>query len=201
MLLGLRMQLQLLKLESEAYEEGIMLLSSEDDGDEVSIGFAKDKGIPKAEEGWESMYIDDVLVESGIKGADLDTFLTRCHSPECPVNPLTFEEVEKKYGYLKCWSRAERRLMFDRINSKLGEMFQQYMKHHLHPSVKSVGKWNIGDVEDSLRKSLVSQNMDAGETVVAGECEWQEWSDDMDVIGREIERWLVDELVAEVMAG
>ncbi|MBA0567333.1 hypothetical protein Golob_012076 [Gossypium lobatum] len=196
---SLRMQLQLLKLESEAYEEGIMLLTSEDEGDEVSIGFTEDKGIPKAEEDWESMYIDDILVESGINGADLDTFLARRHSPECPVNPLTFEELEKKYGNLNSSSRAERRLMFDRINSKLGEIYQQYMKHHLHPRVKSVRKWSIGDVEDSLRKSLVSQNMDAGETVLAGECQWLESSDNMDVIGREIERWLVDELVAEVV--
>ncbi|KAL1175730.1 hypothetical protein V6Z11_A04G108600 [Gossypium hirsutum] len=200
---SLRMQLQLLKLESEAYEEGIMLLSSEDEGDEVSIGFTEDKGIAKAEEDWESMYIDDVLVESGINGDDLDTFLARCHSPECPVNPLTFEELEKKYGILNSWLRAERRLMFDGINSKLGEIYQQYMKHHLHPRVKSVRKWNIGNVEDNVRKSLVSQNVDAGETVLAGECQWLESSDDMDVIGREIERWLVDELVAEVvkMAG
>ncbi|TYH77347.1 hypothetical protein ES332_D04G147700v1 [Gossypium tomentosum] len=196
---SLRMQLQLLKLESEAYEEGIMLLSSEDEGDEVSIGFTEDKGIPKAEEDWESMYIDDILVESGINGADLDTFLARCHSPECPVNPLTFEELEKKYGNLNSSSRAERRLMFDRINSKLGEIYQQYMKHHLHPRVKSVRKWSIEDVEDSLRKSLVSQNMDAGKTVLAGECQWLESSDNMDVIGREIEIWLVDELVAEVV--
>ncbi|XWS66997.1 hypothetical protein CRYUN_Cryun05aG0248800 [Craigia yunnanensis] len=202
---GLRMQLQLLKQESEAYEEGTMLLSSDDEGDEVFVGFPKDKGIPMAEENWESVYIVDVLVDSGIDGADLDTFLAACHSPECPVNPVVFEELEKKYCKLNSWSRAERRLMFDRINSKLLEIYQQYMDQH--PWVKSARKispqWNIGELEDSLRKSLVSQNkklhMDAGEMVLAGECQWLELREDMDVIGREIERLLLDELVAEVV--
>ncbi|XP_022767476.1 uncharacterized protein LOC111311906 isoform X2 [Durio zibethinus] len=202
---GLRMQLQLLKLESEAYEEGTMLVSSDDDGDEVSIGFAEDKGTPRAEENWESVYIVDVLVDSGINGADLDTFLGTWHSPECPVNPLVFEELEKKYCNLNSWSRAERRLMFDRINSKLLEIYQQFIGQH--PWVKSarkmIPKWSIGEPEDSLRKSLVSENknlqMDAGEIVLAGECEWLDLEEDIDVIGREIERLLVDELVAEVV--
>ncbi|XP_022744441.1 uncharacterized protein LOC111295275 isoform X2 [Durio zibethinus] len=204
---GLRMQLQLLKQESEAYEEGTMLLSSDDEGDEVSVGFAEDKGIPKTEENWESVYIVDVLVDSGIDGADLDAFLAACHSPECPVNPLVFEELEKKYCNLNSWSRAERRLMFDRINSKLLEIYQQYMDQH--PWVKSARKltpqWSMRELEDSLRKSLVSQNkklqMDAGEMVLAGECQWLDLREDIDVIGREIERLLVDELAAEIVSG
>ncbi|XWS55720.1 hypothetical protein CRYUN_Cryun09bG0024600 [Craigia yunnanensis] len=204
---GLRMQLQLLKLESEAYEEGTMLLSSDDEGDEVSVGFAEDKGIPRAEENWECVYIVDVLVDSGIGVADLDTFLAACLSPECPVNPLVFEELEKKYCSLNSWSRAERRLMFDRINSKLLEIYQQYMDQHpwLKSARKIIPKWNIGELEDSLRKSLVSKNkklhMDTGEMVLSGECQWLDLREDIDVIGREIERLLVDELVAEVAAG
>ncbi|XP_021289669.1 uncharacterized protein LOC110420616 isoform X2 [Herrania umbratica] len=201
---GLRMQLQLLKLESEAYEEGTMLISSDDDVDEVSVGFAEDKGMPRAEENWESVYIVDVLVNSGINGANLDTFLATWHSPECPVNPSVFEELEKKYCNLNSWSRAERRLMFDRINSKLLETYQQYIDQH--PWVKSarkiIPKWNIGELEDSLRKSLVGQNkklhMDAEEMVLAGESQWLYLREDIDVICREMERLLVDELVAEV---
>ncbi|XVF76577.1 hypothetical protein PTKIN_Ptkin13bG0276900 [Pterospermum kingtungense] len=206
---GLRMQLQLLKQESEVYEEGTLLLSSDDEGDEVSVGFPDDKGTPRAEdlENWKAVYIVDVLVDSGIEGADLDTFLAAWHSPECPVNPLVFEELEKKYCNLSSWSRAERRLMFDRINSKLVEMYQQYKDQH--PWVKSARKitpkWNVGELGDSLHKSLVSQNrklhIDAGEVALAGECQWLDLREDIDVLGREIEKLLVDELVAEVVAG
>ncbi|XP_039066041.1 uncharacterized protein LOC120211612 [Hibiscus syriacus] len=206
---GLRMQLQLLKLESEAYQEGSMLLSSDDDGDEASVGFAEYQGIPRDEENWESMYMVDILVDSGINGVDPDTFLATWNSPECPVNPLIFEQLEKKYRILNPWSRAERRLMFDMINSKLLEMYQQYMDQHLHPSMKParkiVWKWNTDELKEHLRKSLVMQNMElhtvAGKMVLAGEWQWLESREDIDVICREIEKLLVDELAAEVMAG
>ncbi|MBA0551467.1 hypothetical protein Golob_022351 [Gossypium lobatum] len=190
---GLRMQLQLLKLETEAYEEGTVLLSSDDDGDRVSIQFAT------AEKNLESVYIVDVLVDSGINGADLDTFLATWHSPECPVNPTVFEELEKKYHNLNSWSRAERRLMFDRINLKLLEIHQQYIDQFpwiKKPVRKIIPKWNILELEDGLHKSLVSENKKPDmDTEV---CEWSNSRDDIDVIGNEIERLLVDELVGEV---
>ncbi|KHG20894.1 Afadin [Gossypium arboreum] len=191
---GLRMQLQLLKLETEAYEEGTMLLSSDDDGDRVSIQLAT------AEKNLESVYIVDVLVDSGINGADLDTFLATWHSPECPVNPTVFEELEKKYHNLNSWSRAERRLMFDRINLKLLEIHQQYTDQFpwiKKPVRKIIPKWNILELEDSLHKSLVSENKKPDmDTEV---CEWSNLRDDFDVIGKEIERLLVDELVGEAV--
>ncbi|KAA3464922.1 Afadin [Gossypium australe] len=184
------MQLQLLKLETEAYEEGTMLLSSDDDGDRVSIQLAT------AEKNLESVYIVDVLVNSGINGADLDTFLATWHSPECPVNPTVFEELEKKYHNLNSWSRAKRRLMFDRINSKLLEIRQQYIDQFpwiKKPVRKIIPKWNILELEDSLHKSLVSENKKPD--MDAEVCEWSNLRDDIDVIGKEIERLLVDELV------
>ncbi|TYI65761.1 hypothetical protein E1A91_D09G179400v1 [Gossypium mustelinum] len=203
----LRMQLRQLKLESEAYEDGTLLLSSDDDSNEVSVGFAEENGRPKAEENWESVYIVDVLVGSGIDGAELDTFIAAWHSPECPVNPLVFQQLEKKYCSLNYRSRAERRLMFDRINSKILEMYQEYNDQPpwMISGKKIIPTWNIRELEDSLHKSLVSQNkirqMDVGEMVLAGECLWLDLRWDIDTIGRGIERLLVDELVAEVLAG
>ncbi|GMI64682.1 TON1 Recruiting Motif 19 [Hibiscus trionum] len=196
---GLRMQLQLLKLETEAYEEGKMLLSSDDDGDQVSAWSAQDKGIAMAEKNLESVYIVDVLVDSGINGADLNTFLATWRSPDCPVNPTVFEELEKKYHNLNSWSRAERRLMFDRINSKLLEIYQPFMDQYpwIKPVRKIIPKWNILELEDSLHKSLVSENKKLD--MDAGECEWLNLRGDTDVLGKEIERLLSDELIAEVV--
>ncbi|KAK8600172.1 hypothetical protein V6N12_050030 [Hibiscus sabdariffa] len=202
----LRMQLRQLKLESEACEDGTMLLSSDDDGNEVSVGFAEDNGRPKPEENWESVYIVDVLVDSGISRVEPDTFLAAWHSPECPVNPLVFQELEKKYCNVDSWSRAERRLMFDRINSKILEIYQQHRDQPWTISGrKTTPKCNIRELEDSLHKSLVSENkkphMDEGEMVFAGEFQWLDLRSDIDKIGRGIERLLVDELVHEVVAG
>ncbi|KAL4296622.1 hypothetical protein GQ457_12G009240 [Hibiscus cannabinus] len=202
----LRMQLRQLKLESEAYEDGTMLLSSDDDGNEVSVGFAEENEQPKPEENWESVYIVDVLVDSGISRVEPDTFLAVWHSPECPVNPSVFQELEKKYCNVNSWSRAERRLMFDRINSKILEIYQQYRDQPWTISGrKTIPKCNIGELEDSLRKSLVRENkkpnMDEGEVVFGGEFQWLDLRLDIDKIGRGIERMLVDELVYEVVAG
>ncbi|KAE8654306.1 putative Hydroxyproline-rich glycofamily protein [Hibiscus syriacus] len=202
----LRMQLRQLKLESKAYEEGTMLLSSDDDSNEVSVGFTEDNGRPNAEENFESVYIVDVLVDSGFGQAELDAFLAAWHSPECPVNPLVFEELEKKYCHVNSWSRAERRLMFDRINSKILEIYQQYRDQPWMISGRkiTVPKCDTEEVEYSLRKSIVSQNkkphMDEGEMVFAGEFQWLDLSSDIDKIGLGIERLLVDEIVSEAVA-
>ncbi|XP_039031477.1 uncharacterized protein LOC120166236 [Hibiscus syriacus] len=203
----LRMQLRQLQLESEVYEDGAMLLSSDDDGNEVSVGLAEENGRPKPEENWESVYIVDVLVDSGIRRAEPDTFLAAWHSTECPVNPLVFEELEKKYCNVNSRSRADRRLMFDRINSKILEIYQQYRDQPQMISGRKliIPECNIGELEDSLCKSLVSQSkkphMDEGETVFAGEFQWLDLRTDVDEIGRGIERLLVDELVSEVVTG
>ncbi|KAE8697826.1 putative Hydroxyproline-rich glycofamily protein [Hibiscus syriacus] len=198
---GLRMQLQLLKLETEAYEEGTVLLSSDDDGDQLSVQSAEEKGTAMAEKNLESIYIVDVLVDSGINGADLDTFLATWHSLDCPVNPIVFEELEKKHLNLISCSRAERRLMFDRINSKLLEMYQQFMDQYpwIKPVRKIIPKWNIQELEYNLHRSLVSKNKELD--VDAGECEWLNLRGDIDAVGKEMERLLVDELIAEVVHG
>ncbi|XP_038998762.1 uncharacterized protein LOC120124075 [Hibiscus syriacus] len=215
----LRMQLQQVKLDSEAYEEGTMLLSSDDDCNDVtmlvssdddcnnvSVGFIEDNGIPNAEEISESVYIVDVLVDSGIGQAKLDTFLAAWYTPECPVNPLVFEELEKKYCHVNSWSRAERRLMFDRINSKILEIYRQYRDQPWIISGRkiTIPKCNTEELEDSLLKSLASQNkkphMDEGEMVFPGEFQWLDLSSDIDKIGRGIERLLVDEIVSESVA-
>ncbi|GLT89635.1 hypothetical protein SLE2022_076120 [Rubroshorea leprosula] len=203
---GLRTQLKLLKLESEAYAEGSMLVSSDDDADEVSSGFAYDRGMLRAEENLESSYITDVLIDSGISGTDPDTFMVAWYSPDCPVNPFLFEELEKKYCNLTSWSRAERKLIFDRLNSKLLEMNQQIADQHpwVKPARRIHPNWNKRGLEDSLCKLLVGQDKkvkkDATDKVLGSESEWLELGHDSDDIGREIERLLIDELVAEVAA-
>ncbi|KAE8704579.1 putative Hydroxyproline-rich glycofamily protein [Hibiscus syriacus] len=198
---GLRMQLQLLKLETEAYEEGTVLLSSDDDSDQLPVQSAEEKGTAMAEKNLESMYIVDVLFDSGINGADLDTFLATWHSPDCPVNPIVFQELEKKYHNLNSCSRAERRLMFDAINSSLLEMYQQFMDQYpwIKPVRKIIPEWNIQELEDGLHRCLVSKNKKLD--MDAGECEWLNLRGDIDAIGKEIERLLVDELIAEVVHG
>ncbi|KAI5325537.1 PREDICTED: B456_004G223300 [Prunus dulcis] len=204
---GLRMQLQLLKLESEPYAEGPMEISSDEEVGEESTGFSDAIGLHRDQGSWESSYLADILTESGLNSADSGTFLTTWHTPECPVSPLLFEELEKKYPDQTSWPKPERRLLFDRINSGLLEMFEQFTDPHpwVRPANKRVGpKWIHRSVlHGVLCKLLASQeenaNEDNLEKVLERDSLWLDLGDDIDIIGREVENSLIDELVAEVV--
>lgn len=197
----LRMQLQLLKLESEAYAEGPMLISSDEDVEEGSVGFSEDKGM--VEESREFSYTVNVLLDSGINDADPVIFMSTWYCPECPINPLVFEELEKKYSNNASWPRSERRLLFDRINLALLTNYQQFAD--LRPSTRIGRKWIKNGLKDGLQKLLASQdkkasNDTAADKVLARESQWLDMGDDIDVIGREIEKLLTEELINELVA-
>lgn len=203
---GLRRQLELLKSESEAYEEGPMLISSDEDVGEGSNEFSGEKGISRAEDCWEPSYLFDVLSASGFNNADPDDFMATWHTPECPVDPLVFEEVEKRYFGQTCSPRSERRLLFDRINSGLMEMYQQFMdpRTWVRPAIRIGSKWIKDGIQDGLYMVLASQEKKASSKdtlgeVLARESDWLDLGEDVDVLGREIERLLIDDLVAEVV--
>ncbi|KAM5560010.1 hypothetical protein ABKV19_021263 [Rosa sericea] len=201
---GLRMQLQLLKLESDSYAEGSILISSDEDAGEGSTWFQD--AICREEESWESSYMVDMLNESGLNHANHETFLATWHTPECPVSPLLFQELEKKYCDETSCPKSERKLLFDRINSGLLEMFQQVTDPH--PWVRrmkiTVGpKWiNKTALQDGLRKLLASEekaNEESLDKLLERDSLWLHFGDYIDIIGREVEKSLLDELVAEVV--
>ncbi|EXB67881.1 hypothetical protein L484_008898 [Morus notabilis] len=204
---GLRMQLQLLKLESESYEEGPMLISSDEDVGEGSTRFSDAIGLYRYQQSWECGYMVDVLGHSGLNGADTDVFLASWHAPECPVSPLVFEELEKNYYDQASPPKSERRLLFDRINSGILEMCQQFTDPH--PWVRSeatvmVPRWSKNGLQDGLRWLLASQEKNAKkcttEKVLGKESQWLDLADDIDALGRWIEKLLLNDLVEELAA-
>ncbi|KAJ7972502.1 VARLMGL domain-containing protein [Quillaja saponaria] len=203
---GLRMQLQLLKSESDANVEGPMLVSSDED-DEVSARISDENGLCRNGDNWESSYIVDVLSVSGLTGAHPDTFLAIWHTPECPVNPLLFEELEKKCCDPTSCPRSERRLLFDRINSGLLEIHQQSTDPH--PLVRPRTTTKLGSrlmkngLQDGLFMLLAKQenkaSKDALGKLLTSETQWLDLREDIDVIGRELETLLIDELIGEAV--
>ncbi|KAL1330155.1 hypothetical protein HN51_047314 [Arachis hypogaea] len=201
---GLRMQLQLLKLESEGYAEGSVLISSDEECGEGSTRLSEDNRLCRTEDSWESSYIIDVLSESGIDGAQPDPNFEFWHSLESPVSLSVFNELEKRYCDWTTCSRSERRLLFDRINSGIVKIHNQSM--NLQPWV-SRATTNVGSklienrIQDGLFRLLGSQGKvkdDALGKVLVKEPQWLDLGDEIDVIGREIERLLLEELVAEI---
>ncbi|GFZ11051.1 hypothetical protein Acr_22g0004490 [Actinidia rufa] len=101
----LRMQLKLLKMESGAYADEGILSSSDKDVCQGFVAVSEDKGIFKDEESSETSYLLDVLIYSGFDNASPNMFMSIWHSPDCPLDPSVFENLEKKYSNDTTWLR------------------------------------------------------------------------------------------------
>ncbi|EEF31408.1 uncharacterized protein LOC8268598 [Ricinus communis] len=207
---GLQMQLELLKSEGlESYSEASsMMVSSDEDtvGGSV-IDYEEKEYLMRSfgiEESRAFSYLVDVLAEAGFHNASLHADFDVWHSQECPISYSVFETLEKKYGEQISWKRSERKLLFDRINSGLVDILQPSMG--VLTSSKPVARrfnFSLGHemIEEELWMLLVNQ-----EKEVSKESEkffgkgdgWLELDEDIQVIGREIENSLIDELVAEL---
>jgi hypothetical protein len=122
------------------------------------------------------------------------------------LSPPLFEELEKKYCDETSCPKSERKLLFDRINSGLLEMFQQFTDPHpwVRPTKIRVGPKRINKtaLQDGLCKLLArEENADEEslDKLLERDSLWLHFGDYIDIIGRELERSLLDELVAEVV--
>ncbi|GMH26422.1 hypothetical protein Nepgr_028265 [Nepenthes gracilis] len=121
----LRMQLQLLKRESEPSYNGPAIISFHEDVEEAPNWFSMERRLLGAEESWGTSYSIDMLTYLGFDDTNPEMFMATWHSAEFPVAPWVFEKLEKKYSGLTTCSRSERRLLFDRINSGIIDIFDR----------------------------------------------------------------------------
>ncbi|KAL5067963.1 hypothetical protein RYX36_018850 [Vicia faba] len=201
---GLRMQLQLLKLESEEQVEGPMQISSDEDV-EAYVEMLEENALRRTEDSWESSYITDVLSESAITKAQTHNILEVWHSLECPVSLSVFEELEDRYIDCTVCSRSERRLLFDRINSGIVKIHEQSTDPQ--PWVgsnagKTFGSKRINGLQVGLFQMIGNHGKvedDVLGKLLVVESQWLNLRDDIDVIGREVEILILDDLVAEIV--
>lgn len=203
--LELQKQLQLLKRESKAYAEAPALLKSDND---VGLGLiipVEDKEIVRSQ-CWESSYIVDVLIELGFKDTDPNMFMTTWYSPDCPLGPWVFDNLENKYYDGITGLKYERRLLFDRINSALMEISESFMDlcPWVRPATVGFGlKWRKCEVRDELHKLLAVQEKEANDDIsgklLDKEMHWLDSRDSIDMIGTEIEKLLINDLITELV--
>ncbi|KAF5207175.1 putative methyl-coenzyme M reductase II subunit gamma [Thalictrum thalictroides] len=206
---GLRMQLQLLKLESsDAYSEGSeMIVSSDEDIRDGCRDLPREiRGLNICDKvNRDFSYMVDVLVDSGINDADLDVLSQAWYSPECPILPSVFDELEKKYGEQTTWPRSDRRLLFDRINMGLTELLLPHMDPHPWVRLgKPIGlQWKVEHLAEELWTLVVRQCNEvkkiSPEMALMNEMKWSDFGDDINTIGNGIEKLLFDELMTEVV--
>ncbi|KAG7560730.1 hypothetical protein ISN45_Aa05g022290 [Arabidopsis thaliana x Arabidopsis arenosa] len=198
---GLRMQLQLLKLESASYNEGGMLVSSDEDTDQEELSTITDEAMITHElrEGdWKSLYLVDLLANSSFSDSDHNIVMATT-----PVDPSLFEDLEKKFSNLKTSTRLERKLLFDQISREVLHMLKQFSDPH--PWVKSTRvcpKWDANRIQETLRELVTRKDeKPSKDDVEEKELQWLSLEDDIEIIGREIEEMLTDELITELVVG
>ncbi|GAB2300512.1 hypothetical protein Dimus_034555 [Dionaea muscipula] len=208
---GLRRQLQLLKLESEAYDEEPMLISSEeDDAREGSSKPSEARGLLDDQSSWVSSYLFDVLADSGFDDMDPEVLEATWHSAGYLIAHWIFERLEKKYSDQETNSRVERRLLFDRINSGMTEILNQVTDPHpwvncRKRTVASPPRWDKDWIRVALCELLKWQEEEGVEienafhlqVLESRDLKWMDLGDQIDGVGREIEKQLIDELVGD----
>ncbi|CAL5388177.1 unnamed protein product [Camellia sinensis] len=201
---GLRMQLKLLKMESGANANGLMLTPSDKDVGQGFVSVFEENEVFN-DESWESFYLGDVLIDFGYDDADPYTFVSTWYSLDCPLDPCLFDNLEKKYSNETTPLRSERKLLFDRINSGLFEMFHQFVDPlpWVKVATRKVGlTWQKHGIGYELHKLLASEEKsmyeDVTERVLDREMQWLDFGYGVDTIGREIEKLLIDDLIVEV---
>ncbi|XP_028067155.1 uncharacterized protein LOC114269962 [Camellia sinensis] len=201
---GLRMQLKLLKMESGANANGLMLTPNDKDVGQGFVSVSEENEVFN-DESWESFYLGDVLIDFGYDDADPYTFVSTWYSFDCPLDPCLFDNLEKKYSNETTPLRSERKLLFDRINSGLFEMFHQFVDPlpWVKVATRKVGlTWQKHGIGYELHKLLASEEKsmyeDVTERVLDREMQWLDFGYGVDAIGREIEKLLIDDLIVEV---
>ncbi|KAM0010038.1 hypothetical protein Hdeb2414_s0082g00781141 [Helianthus debilis subsp. tardiflorus] len=194
---GLWMKLQILKSESEENESNksdTVVLSNEDATERsVSVGQnTKPVRCLGPKESQHFSYLVNVLNEMGFHGDNMELDFEKCMT-----SPIIFKTLEKKYENQKSWSKADRRLLFDRINIGLTEVV---WSKSLRRKMSNVLQRDV--VEEELWNMLLSQesevNVDLTKSSVWEE-PWLELRDEVDSIVVEIEAFLFNEFATELV--
>nr|XP_043613088.1 uncharacterized protein LOC122585054 [Erigeron canadensis] len=199
---GLWMKLQVLVSESEENESKpeIVTLS---DGDSTKITFCVSQNIKHSrclgpKQSQQFSYLSNVLNELGFHGGKMEVSFERLHSPRHIINPLVFETLEKKYRKQKSWNRADRQLLFDRINIGLSEIvgskpLSRKMCTFLRRDIIEDELWNMLLIEENEVNYELSRK-------ALGKEPWLELGDEVDSIVEEIEEYLFNELATDLVA-
>ncbi|PRQ59005.1 hypothetical protein RchiOBHm_Chr1g0365411 [Rosa chinensis] len=199
---------------SDTCSEGSgMIVSSDDDTSERSVKDYKESslvGLFNVEESRDFSYLIDVLLEAGFycRGVEMDCD-TWCFQ-ECPMSHYVFESLEKKFGDQLSWNRSDRRLLFDRINDWLIEILQPSMGEPIwtKPVSRRIRTQSGQEmIEENLWMLLVNQEKEGMEArknleekLLRSGIGNLDLGDEIDFIGREVERLLIDELVEELVS-
>ncbi|XP_078429490.1 uncharacterized protein LOC144701641 [Wolffia australiana] len=190
----LRLKLQLLKLESVGADESGVTLSDEDDDKEPEQELE-----PEAE----FTYLIEVLAEAGFRRNDWDELFCRFFAPEAPICPKVFHKLEKmRSSDDSSRGKSERKLLFDMFNGVLADLLTMNME--LRPWVKNnrpfYGRRNLTEEAWEMLCRRRGEAISSSRVAFLEDPMWLDLVEDVDSIGRDVERIMVDDLLQDLVS-
>lgn len=173
-------------------------------------------GSTEEEDNW-PCFVQSILSAAGVDHeARLDSFSARCHSPQSPLDPslrdkyANLNETEPVHESKRRQRRSNRKLAFDCVNAALVDITSYGFDKGTIPSPTLVDHmW--AQMKDWFSSDVVGTTGDDGDTnnslfvekVIRKEVVGNGWADqtklEIDNLGKEIERKLLEELVEDAV--
>lgn len=153
-------------------------------------------------------YLLDILISSGIHGTEEDQMYKVCQSLDCPTGYDVFDKLESKYMKVAQWSRSDRKLTFDMVNSILSEILAPCLD--MHPWVTTARNmapvWGSEGLLEKVLQILVRRQEELALCVREPKAEkkvfdhkWPDLADYIDRAGRDVEKMIKDDLLEELV--
>ncbi|XP_062212840.1 uncharacterized protein LOC133913650 [Phragmites australis] len=150
-------------------------------------------------------YLLDILIASGIHGTAEDQLYRVCQSLDHPAGYDVFEKLEKKYAKVVRWSKSDRKLLFDIVNTILSQILAPCLD--MQPWVNIAR--NLAPIwgsEGLLEKVLQVLGQRREELALCKpkpekksfDQKWPDLADCIDRAGRDIEKMIKDDLLEEL---
>ncbi|KAF8708593.1 hypothetical protein HU200_029968 [Digitaria exilis] len=158
------------------------------------------------EEEREFSYLLDILIASGIHGTTEDQLYKVCQSLDCPASYNVFEKLENKYTKVVKWSKSERKLLFDMVNTVLSQILAPCL--NMQPWVSTARNlaplWGSEGLLEKVLQVLAQRREELAPSKIKPEKKgfdekWPDLADCIDRAGREIEKMINDDLLEELV--
>ncbi|KAL6893805.1 hypothetical protein ACP4OV_007903 [Aristida adscensionis] len=151
-------------------------------------------------------YLLDILIASGIHGTAEDQLYKVCQSLDCPAGYDVFDKLEKKYIKVVQWSRSDRKLLFDMVNTILSQILAPCL--NMQPWVNTAKNlapiWGSEGLLEKVLQVLAQMREELAMSKLkpekkAFDQEWLDLADCIDRAGRDIEKMIKDDLLEELV--
>jgi hypothetical protein len=158
------------------------------------------------EEEREFSYLLDMLIASGIHGIAEDQLYKVCQSLNCPAGYDVFEKLEKKYAKVVQWSKSDRKLLFDMVNTILSQILGPCfnMQPWVNTDRNLAPLWGSEGLLERVLQVLTQRREELALSKSkpekkAFDQKWPDLVDCIDMIGRDVEKMIKDDLLEELL--